>query len=30
MSFEITRGIAAYDCPDHYAVLGVALGRVIN
>ncbi|MEO0376875.1 MAG: DnaJ domain-containing protein [Cyanobacteria bacterium P01_A01_bin.17] len=25
MSFEITRGIAAYDCPDHYAVLGVAL-----
>lgn len=25
MSFEITRGIAAYDCPDHYAVLGVTL-----
>ncbi len=25
MSFEITRGIAAYDCPDHYAILGVTL-----
>jgi curved DNA-binding protein CbpA len=25
MSFQITRGIAAYDCPDHYAVLGVTL-----
>jgi curved DNA-binding protein CbpA len=25
MSFEITRGIAAYDCPDHYAILGITL-----
>lgn len=25
MSFELTRGIAAYDCPDHYATLGVTL-----
>ncbi|MGB7415155.1 MAG: DnaJ domain-containing protein [Thermosynechococcaceae cyanobacterium] len=25
MSFELTRGIAAYDCPDHYAILGISL-----
>ncbi|MGF1603807.1 MAG: DnaJ domain-containing protein [Thermosynechococcaceae cyanobacterium] len=25
MSFELTRGLAAYDCPDHYAILGIAL-----
>ncbi len=26
MSFQITQGLAEYDCTDHYAILGVAIG----
>ena len=30
MSFEITRGLAAFDCPDHYATLGVSINASSN
>ena len=30
MSVEIKRGLAAFDCPDHYATLGVAIDASSN
>ena len=30
MSFEITRGLAAFDCPDHYATLGISIDATSN